>query len=295
MRCGFASLVGRPNVGKSTLLNSLLGMKLAITSNVSGTTRNVIQGIYNDEDSQIIFVDTPGVHKPVNKLGNLMNKKAYENAHDVDVILFLIDASTGFGKGDQFILDKIKDSKLPIFLLLNKIDQVKDKTKLLEEINNVKEKYDFSEIIPISAKKNNNITELISTLKKYLPEMESIYSEDEITNVSTRFIMAEFVREKILELTHDEIPHTVTCYVENYEENSKSIHIQVLVVVDRDNVKKIIIGKNGSMLKEIGTRARHDMEEFLGKKVFLETYVKTIKDWRNQEKYFSELGFEDEE
>ena len=295
MRCGFASLVGRPNVGKSTLLNSLLGMKLAITSNVSGTTRNVIQGIYNDEDSQIIFVDTPGVHKPVNKLGNLMNKKAYENAHDVDVILFLIDASTGFGKGDQFILDKIKDSKLPIFLLLNKIDQVKDKTKLLEEIDKVKDKYNFSEIIPISAKKNNNRNELISTLKKYLPEMDSIYSEDEITNVSTRFIMAEFVREKILELTHDEIPHTVTCYVENYEENSKSVHIQVLVVVDRDNVKKIIIGKNGSMLKEIGTRARHDMEAFLGKKVFLETFVKTIKDWRNQEKYFSELGLEDEE
>ena len=295
MRCGFASLVGRPNVGKSTLLNSLLGMKLAITSNVSGTTRNVIQGIYNDEDSQIIFVDTPGVHKPVNKLGNLMNKKAYENAHDVDVILFLIDASTGFGKGDQFILDKIKDSKLPIFLLLNKIDQVKDKTKLLEEINNVKEKYDFSEIIPISAKKNNNISDLIKTIKNYLPEMDSIYSEDELTNVSTKFIMAEFVREKILELTHDEIPHTVTCYVENYEENSKSVHIQVLVVVDRDNVKKIIIGKNGSMLKEIGTRARHDMEAFLGKKVFLETFVKTIKDWRNQEKYFSELGLEDEE
>lgn len=295
MRCGFVSLVGRPNVGKSTLLNSLLGMKLAITSNVSGTTRNVIQGIYNDDDSQIIFVDTPGVHKPVNKLGNLMNKKAYQNAHDVDVILLLIDATHGFGKGDQFILDKIKDSESPIFLILNKIDQVKDKTKLLDEINEVKDKYNFSEIIPISAKKNNNIDELIKCIKKYLNEMDRIYSEEELTNVSTRFIMAEFVREKILELTRDEIPHTVTCYVENYEENSKSIHIQVLVVVDRENIKKIIIGKNGSMLKEIGTRARHDMEEFLGKKVFLETYVKTIKDWRNQEKLFVELGLDDED
>lgn len=295
MRCGFVSLVGRPNVGKSTLLNSLLGMKLAITSNVSGTTRNVIQGIYNDEDSQIIFVDTPGVHKPVNKLGNLMNKKAYQNAHDVDVILLLIDATHGFGKGDQFILDKIKDSDSPIFLILNKIDQVKDKTKLLEEINEVKDKYNFSEIIPISAKKNNNVDELIKSIKKYLNEMDKIYSEEELTNVSTRFIMAEFVREKILELTRDEIPHTVTCYVENYEENSKSIHIQVLVVVDRENIKKIIIGKNGSMLKEIGTRARHDMEEFLGKKVFLETYVKTIKDWRNQEKLFVELGLDDKD
>ncbi|MDO4995809.1 MAG: GTPase Era [Bacilli bacterium] len=295
MRCGFVSLVGRPNVGKSTLLNSLLGMKLAITSNVSGTTRNVIQGIYNDDDSQIIFVDTPGVHKPVNKLGNLMNKKAYQNAHDVDVILLLIDATHGFGKGDQFILDKIKDSESPIFLILNKIDQVKDKTKLLEEINEVKDKYNFSEIIPISAKRNNNIDELIKCIKKYLNEMDRIYSEEELTNVSTRFIMAEFVREKILELTRDEIPHTVTCYVENFEENSKSIHIQVLVVVDRENIKKIIIGKNGAMLKEIGTRARHDMEEFLGKKVFLETYVKTIKDWRNQEKLFVELGLDDKD
>lgn len=295
MRCGFVSLVGRPNVGKSTLLNSLLGMKLAITSNVSGTTRNVIQGIYNDDDSQIIFVDTPGVHKPVNKLGNLMNKKAYQNAHDVDVILLLIDATHGFGKGDQFILDKIKDSESPIFLILNKIDQVKDKTKLLEEINEAKDKYNFSEIIPISAKRNNNIDELIKCIKKYLNEMDKIYSEEELTNVSTRFIMAEFVREKILELTRDEIPHTVTCYVENYEENSKSIHIQVLVVVDRENIKKIIIGKNGAMLKEIGTRARHDMEEFLGKKVFLETYVKTIKDWRNQEKLFVELGLDDKD
>lgn len=294
MRCGFVSLVGRPNVGKSTLLNSLLGMKLAITSNVSGTTRNIIQGIYNDEDSQIIFVDTPGIHKPTHKLGNLMNKKAYNNAHDVDVILFLIDATHGFGKGDQFILDKIKDSGSPIFLILNKIDQVKDKSKLLEKINEVKEKFEFSEIIPISAKKNNNVGELIKTLKRYLAEMDSIYSEDELTNVSTKFIMAEFVREKILELTRDEIPHTVTCYVENFEETSKSIHIQVLIVVDRENLKKIIIGKNGSMLKEIGTRARHDMEAFLGKKVFLETYVKTIKDWRNQEKYFAELGLEEE-
>ena len=295
MRCGFVSLVGRPNVGKSTLLNSLLGMKLAITSNVSGTTRNVIQGIYNDDDSQIIFVDTPGIHKPVNKLGNLMNKKTYSNTEDVDVIMLLIDATTGFGKGDQFILEKIKNSDLPIFLLLNKIDLVKDKSKLLKEIDEVRDIYNFAEIIPISAKKNNNISDLIKTIKNYLPEMDSIYSEDELTNVSTKFIMAEFVREKILELTHDEIPHTVTCYVENYEENSKSVHIQVLVVVDRDNVKKIIIGKNGSMLKEIGTRARHDMEAFLGKKVFLETFVKTIKDWRNQEKYFSELGLEDEE
>ena len=295
MKCGFVSIVGRPNVGKSTLLNSILGMKLAITSNVSGTTRNIIEGIYNDEESQIIFVDTPGIHKPSDKLGNLLNKKAYEHTEGVDIILFMVDISKGFGKGDQFILDRIKNKGLPIYLLLNKIDLVKNKEELLKEINELKEKYDFKEIIPISAKKEDNTKVLIECLKNDLPEMDKIYSEEELTNVTTRFIMAEFVREKILELTHDEIPHTVTCYVENYEEDERVVHIQVLIVVDRDNIKKIIIGKQGSMLKEIGTRARQDMEEFLGKKVFLETYVKTLKNWRDQEKYFIELGLKDEE
>ena len=295
MRCGFVSLVGRPNVGKSSLLNSILGMKLAITSDVSGTTRNVIQGIYNDDESQIIFVDTPGIHKAQNKLGSLMNKKAYNNTEGVDVILFLVDISKGFGKGDEFILNKLKNSEVPVFLLLNKIDLVKDKTKLLEDITKLKELYDFAEIIPISALKKDNVDELINCIKKRLDESERIYSEDELTNVTTRFIMAEFVREKVLELTHDEIPHTVTCFTENFEEDDKVIHIQVLIVVDRENIKKIIIGKQGSMLKEIGTRARKDMEEFLGKKVFLETYVKTIKNWRDEEKYFLELGLKEED
>ena len=295
MKCGFVSIVGRPNVGKSTLLNSLLGMKLAITSNVSGTTRNIINGIYNDDESQIIFVDTPGIHKPNDKLGSLLNKKAYNNIEGVDVILFLVDISKGFGKGDRFILERIKGNDIPIYLLLNKIDLVKDKTKLLKDINELKELYDFKEIIPISAMKNDNTKLLIDCLKKDLKEMDRIYSEEELTNVTTRFVMAEFVREKVLELTHDEIPHTVTCYVENYEEDDKVVHIQVLIVVDRDNIKKIIIGRQGSMLKEIGTRARHDMERFLGKKVFLETYVKTLKNWRDQEKYFIELGLKDED
>ena len=295
MKCGFVSLVGRPNVGKSSLLNSILGMKLAITSNVSGTTRNVIQGIYNDEDSQIVFVDTPGIHKPNNKLGSLMNKKAYNHTEGVDVILFLVDISKGFGKGDQFILDKIKEKEVPVFLLLNKIDLVKDKKQLLEDIDKLKDLYDFAEIIPLSATKNDNVDLLISCIKKYLEESEKIFSEEELTNVSTRFIMSEFVREKILELTHDEIPHTVTCYVENYEESKDIVHIQVLIVVDRENIKKIIIGKQGSLLKEIGTRARQDMEAFLGKKVFLETYVKTLKNWRDEERYFEELGLKEDD
>lgn len=295
MKCGFVSLVGRPNVGKSSLLNSLLGMKLAITSNVSGTTRNIIQGIYNDDESQIIFVDTPGIHKAQNKLGSLMNKKAYNNTQDVDIILFLVDISKGFGKGDEFILNKLKDSEVPVFLLLNKIDLVKDKTKLLENITKLKELYEFAEIIPISAKNKDNTDVLIKCIKERLEEQERIYSEDELTNVTTRFIMAEFVREKVLELTHDEIPHAVTCFTENYEEDDKMVHIQVLIVVERENIKKIVIGKKGSMLKEIGTRARIDMENFLGKKVFLETYVKTIKNWREEERYFEELGLKENE
>ncbi len=293
MKCGFVSLVGRPNVGKSTLLNELLGLKLAITSDVSGTTRNIIQGIYNDDEAQIIFVDTPGIHKPTHKLGTIMNKKAYNSTEGVDIILFLVDIEKGFGTGDKFVLNKIKEHDVPVFLLLNKVDKIKNKEILLGKINELKELYDFSEIIPISALKGDNTDLLIKCIKKYLPEMDAIYSEDELTNVTTRFIMAEFVREKLLELTHDEVPHTVTCYVENYEEDEDCVHIQVLIVVDRDNIKKIVIGKGGQMLKEVGIRARSDMEKFLGKKVYLETYVKTLKNWRDREKYLVELGLEE--
>lgn len=177
MKCGFVSIVGRPNVGKSTLLNSILGMKLAITSNVSGTTRNVIDGIYNDKDSQIVFVDTPGIHKPNNKLGNIMNKKAYNNIDGVDAILFLVDISKGFGKGDKFILDKIKNSNVPIFLLLNKIDLVKDKKTLLKDISEITKLYKFSEVIPVSAKKHDNVDLIINCLKKVLPESDKMYSD----------------------------------------------------------------------------------------------------------------------
>lgn len=293
-KCGFVSLVGRPNVGKSTLLNHLLGMKLAITSDKAGTTRNVIQGIYNDEDSQIIFVDTPGIHKPTHKLGSLLNKKAYQNTNGVDVILFLVDASRGMGKGDLFILEKLKKEEAPIFLLLNKIDKL-EKEKLLEIIMTAKDLYDFKEIIPISAKDGDNKEALLKCIKNELEEQETIYDEEDLTNVSTRFLMGEIVREKVLRLTKEEIPHAVTCYVENYEEEENLIHIQVLIVVDRDNLKKILIGKGGSMLKEIGTQSRHDMEAFLGKKVFLSTYVKTLKNWRDEEKYFVELGLREED
>lgn len=289
MKSGFVSLVGRPNVGKSTLLNNILGMKIAITSNVSGTTRNIIQGIYNDEDSQIIFVDTPGIHKPKNKLGTLMNKKAYTMADDVDVVLFLIECDKPFGRGDTFILERLKELNKPVILLINKVDKVKKET-LLELINEYKDLFEFSEIIPVSALKGDNVKELITSIKKYLPEGIKYYEDDEITNVSRNFILAEMVREKALRLTKEEVPHSVTCLVEEYVEEDKVINIRVLIILDRSNLKKIIIGKNGSMLKQIGTKARSDMEEFLGKKVFLETYVKVIENWKDREKYLTELG-----
>lgn len=294
MKVGFVSLVGRPNVGKSTLLNSILNMKLAITSDKAGTTRNIIDGIYNDSDSQIIFVDTPGIHKPLNKLESLMNKKSYTSTSDVDVILFLVDAKTGVGKGDKFILEKLNDIDIPVFLVLNKIDKMSNE-QIMKQIVKAKDLYPFKEVIPISAINHKNVTELLNTIKEYLPEEEQIYQEEDLTNVSLKFIMAEFVREKVLQLTHDEVPHTVTCYTEFFEEDEDIVNIGVLIVVERENLKKIIIGKKGSMLKEIGTRARCDMEKFLGKKVYLETHVKTLKNWRDEEKYFSELGLKEDE
>ncbi|MBP3841087.1 MAG: GTPase Era [Bacilli bacterium] len=293
MKVGSVSIVGRPNVGKSTLLNSILNMKLAIISNKAGTTRNLINGIYNDDDSQIIFVDTPGINKPLNKLENLMNRKSYSSVDDVDLVLFLIDAKTGIGKKDEQVLNKLKDLDIPVFLVINKIDGMKN-DDIFKVIVKAKDIYPFKEVIPISAKNKKNIDELLNTIKTYLEEQDKIYSEDELTNVSLRFIMAEFVREKVLELTRDEIPYTVTCYTENFEEYDDIVNISVLIVIERENLKKILIGKKGSMLKEIGTRARYDMENFLGKKVFLETHVKTLKNWRDEEKYFSELGLEDE-
>ena len=293
MRCGFVSIVGRPNVGKSTLLNNLIGEKLAITSPVSGTTRNIINGIYNDDDSQIIFIDTPGIHKPKHKLDYLLNKKSYDNFYGVDIILFLIDAESGYGRGDEFILDKIKDIDAKKFIILNKIDKIKDKSKIIKVIDEVKDKYDFDEIIPISALKDTS--ELLKEIKKYLPVRNKIYEDEDFTNVSTRFIMSEYVREKLLLLTHDEIPHSISCYTEYFKDRGKTVDIKVLIVVDRDNIKKIVIGKGGSLLKKVGIEARRDMEKFLGKKVMLETYVKTIDNWRDEVKYFKELGLDDED
>lgn len=292
MRSGFVSLIGRPNTGKSTLINALVGYKIAITSNKAQTTRNNIQGIYNDEDAQIVFVDTPGIHKPKDKLGQRLNDDAYFSIDDVDIILFLIDVTMPFGKGDNFVLDRIKEANKPVFLILNKVDKINNE-KLIELINKYKDLYDFKEIIPISALKEKNLKELIKTLKEYLPDKVKYFPDSDLTNTTKEFRVSELIREKVLRLTHDEVPHAITCVVEKFDEKKDKAIINATIIVERDSLKSIIIGKKGSMLKEIGTKARHDIEDMLGKKVYLELFVKTIKNWRDKEKYLKELGFYD--
>lgn len=292
MRSGFVSIIGRPNTGKSTLLNTVLKTHLAIVSNVAGTTRNAIQGVYNDEEAQIIFIDTPGLHKPQDRLGKLLNQDAYQSLDDIDVVLFVVDASAPLGKGDKFITQALKSTTAPVILVLNKIDKL-DNEGILNAINTYKELYDFSDIVPISAIKDDNVNRLISVIKKYLIDDIKYYDDDTLTNTSVRFIIGELVREKILNLTNDEVPHSVTCVTTLYEEKKDIININVDIIVDRDSLKKIIIGHNGQMIKNIGTYARRDIEAMLHKQIYLELYVKTIKNWRDKEKYLSELGFKD--
>ncbi len=293
MKSGMVSIVGRPNVGKSTLLNEILKKKIAITSDKAGTTRNLILGVYNDDDSQIVFVDTPGIHKPQHKLGKVLNDKAYLMTSNIDLILFMVDISKGFGKGDRFVLDRIKDTNTDIILLLNKIDNL-NKEELIKRIDEIKDVYDFKEIIPVSAIKKINIKDLMNTIKKYLPNEGKFYEDDYVTNQPMSLIISERVREKVLRLTHDEIPHTVTCVIDSLDEDDKLISAGVTIVVDRENLKKILIGKQGSMLKEIGTKARLDLEEYFNKKVFLSLYVKVIKNWRDRDNLINELGLKDD-
>ncbi len=293
MKSGYVSIVGRPNVGKSTLLNSILETKLAITSNKAGTTRNVIQGVYEDDESQIVFVDTPGIHKPINKLGNILNKKAYSTSENVDLILFLVDVESGIGKGDMFVLERIKNENLPIILVLNKVDKV-PKDKLLEIIMKYKDLHDFAEIFPISALKNDNVGALIKTIKNYLPNEGKIFEDETFTNISTDFYISEIIREKVLRKTREEVPHSVTCLVEKKVIEKDKVIIQAVIIVDRESIKRIIVGKGASMLKSIGIDARVDLEEYFSKKVYLDLFVKVIENWRDKEKYLKELGLEEE-
>lgn len=292
MKSGFITLVGRPNVGKSTLLNAIIGKKVAITSDKPQTTRNIIQGIRTDNDSQMVFVDTPGIHKPKNKLGKILNKEAYASLDDVDVILFLVDITEEVGKGDIFVIEALKKVKSPVILVINKIDML-PKEEILKKIDQYRKLYNFDEIIPVSAKKMDNVDRLINVLKTKLTDNIKYYDDNMYTDKSINFIISELIREKILELTYDEVPHSVSVVVEEMEYNNNAVEIKATIVVDRENLKSIILGKNGSMIKEIGTRARLEIEPLLNKNVYLDLFVKVIPKWRNREKFLNEIGFKE--
>ncbi len=290
MKSGFVTIIGRPNTGKSTLLNQIVKEKIAIVSPKAQTTRNLIQGIYNEDDTQIVFVDTPGIHKPKDKLGSVLNDEAYYSINDVDVILLVVDASVSYGKGDQFIIDKLENIKKPVFLVLNKIDKLTDEEILLK-INEYKDRYEFAEIVPLSALKNDNVNKLIKVLKGYLPDNVKYFLNNEKTTQEIDFRLSEIVREKIFIHTNDEVPHSISCKLIDYEEEKNIAKIYIDIIVDRDSLRKIIVGHNGNMIKTIGYESRIEMEEILGKKVYLELYCKTIKKWREKEKYIKDLGY----
>lgn len=293
MKSGFVSFVGRPNVGKSTLLNSILGKRIAITSDKPQTTRNLVQGIYNDRDTQIVFVDTPGIHKPQNKLGRVLNKQAYLTINDVDIVIMVVDITEKVGKGDSFVIDVLKNiENKPVFLVINKIDRL-PREEILKKIDEYQKLYDFTEIIPVSARKKDNVDRLLEIIKKYLPDNILYYDTNSVTDSSPEFIISEFIREKVLDLTEEEVPHSVTCMVESLEEDEDILNIGATIVVDRENLKKIIIGKNGSMIKEIGIRARRDIEEYFEKKVYLDLFVKVVDKWRDKEKFLNMIGYRD--
>jgi len=292
MKSGFVSIIGRPNVGKSTLLNAILDFKVAITSDKAQTTRNIIQGIYNEAETQIIFLDTPGIHKPKNKLGKILNKESYSLTKDVDAILFVVDAKDGIGKGDKFILDTLKKTNSPVILILNKIDKM-TREELVKKIMEYKDIYPFAEIVPVSALKKDNVSHLIEVIKNYLTDQVRYFEEDTITSNSMSFMASELVREKLLNVTIEEVPHSLTCVTTKFEEKKEIVNIYVDIIVDRESIKRIVIGSGGERLKSVGIEARKELEALLQKKVYLELYVKTIKNWKEKTAYLKELGFDE--
>lgn len=290
-RCGYVGLIGRPNAGKSTLLNRLVGEKIAAVSNKPQTTRHRIQGIVTRSDGQIVFVDTPGVHKP----GHLLNRRMMAAVHDailsVDLVVLMRDASVSTGNGDRFVLDLVKQSEKPAILVLNKIDKLDDKRALLPLIEFYAREHDFAEIIPISARKGDEIDILLTEIIKHLPEGEAAFSGEELTDQSMRTIVAEMVREKILETTGEEIPYVTAVVTEVYDESDpEMLKIYCAVYVERSSQKKIVIGKQGARIRDIGTKARIEIEALTGTRVFLKLFVKVVEDWRNRESSLEEMG-----
>lgn len=295
-KSGFVAIIGRPNVGKSTLLNYIIGQKIAIMSDKPQTTRNKIQAVYTTANEQIIFIDTPGIHKPKHKLGDFMMKVAKSTLKEVDVILYVIDASEKFGPGEQYIIERLQEVDTPTILVINKIDKISPEDLLLI-IDVYRQKMDFSEIVPVSALQGNNVQTLVEQIVKYLPYGPQYYPSDQVTDHPERFIVSELIREKIFHLTREEIPHSIAVVVEQMKkrENSGTVYILASIIVERDSQKGIIIGKNGTMLKQIGKLARHDIEALLGSKVFLELWVKVEKDWRNRLANLRDYGYREDE
>ncbi len=293
-KSGFVAIIGRPNVGKSTLLNRIVGQKIAIMSDKAQTTRNKIQGVYTTPDTQIVFIDTPGIHKPKHRLGDFMVETAYSALREVDVTLFMISADQKRGKGDDLIIERLKKSDVPVFLVINKIDKVHPDA-LLETIQDYSSQMEFAEVVPISATEGNNFEKLMDVLVEEMPAGPQYFPEDQITDHPEYFIVSELIREKVLLLTRDEVPHSVAVVVDSMKRNENDkVHIQATIIIERDSQKGIIIGKGGKMLKQIGTKARLDIERLLGDKVYLELWVKVQKDWRDKQTYLKDYGYREE-
>ena len=295
-KSGFVAILGRPNVGKSTFLNRVMGQKIAIMSNKAQTTRNKIMGIYTTETEQIVFIDTPGIHKPKTALGDFMVESAYSTLREVDTVLFMVPADEKRGKGDDMIIERLKEAKVPVILVINKIDKVHP-DQLLEQIDDFRDQMDFKEIIPISALQGNNVDRLLTILTENFEEGFQYFPEDQITDHPERFLVSEMIREKILTLTEQEVPHSVAVVVDSMKRDPETdkIHIQATIMVERNSQKGIIIGKHGAMLKKIGTLARRDIEIMLGDKVYLETWVKVKKNWRDKKLDLADFGYNEKE
>lgn len=296
MKTGFVSLIGRPNAGKSTLINQILDRKIAITSSKPQTTRTRITGIFTTSDAQMVFIDTPGIHKPKDRLNQYMVEAARSTIYEGDVIFYVVDASVPFGPGEQFILDCLKDIDVPVFLLLNKIDCMTSE-EIMRTIVKWQTRREFAEIFPLSAERGDNVDRLLETVKGYLIEGPNFYPEDAVTDQPERIVMSELIREKILRLTEEEVPHSVAVVIEHMErdESDDKLIVHAAIYTERQSQKAIIIGKQGQMIKRIGTAARRDIEELLGEKIYLKLWVRVKENWRNREGALHDFGYDMED
>ncbi|EGQ3398613.1 GTPase Era [Staphylococcus pseudintermedius] len=294
-KSGFVTIIGRPNVGKSTFVNRVIGHKIAIMSDKAQTTRNKIQGVMTQQDAQIVFLDTPGIHKPKHKLGDYMMKVAKNTLSEIDAVMFMVNVNEEIGRGDEYIMEMLKTVKTPVFLVLNKIDLVHPDA-LMPRIEQYQRYMDFAEIIPISALEGHNVDHFINVLKSYLPEGSQYYPDGQISDHPEQFVVSELIREKILQTTSEEIPHAIGVNVERMTQESEDrVHIEAVIYVERDSQKGIVIGKGGKKLKEVGKRARLDIEHLLGSKVYLDLWVKVQKDWRNKSSFIKQMGYVEDE